>query len=825
MYVRVAVNIPQVSGEFDYALPEALKGQVKPGCLLVVPFGRQSVQAVVLREVEIPAVAETREALELVDPEPVLTPAQLALAAEIAHQNLAPLAQCLDLMIPSGLSQHADTIYSLHPCPPTGAASTGPVQQRILALLAERGPLRGRQLENAFPRVDWKNAAQRLVRSGLLSSRAVLPPPSARVKTVRTVQLAVTPEQIEQRWETLGKGAALERRQNVLRFLLREPWAVDAPWVYAQSGAKLGDLQKLAEMGLVILGESEAWRDPLEGQQAFSAVVPKLTPAQLAAWEQIYAGITTSTGTNVRPFLLYGVTGSGKTELYLRAVAEIIARGKQAVVLVPEISLTPQTVRRFLARFPGQVGLIHSRLSAGEQYDTWRRARAGQLAVIVGPRSALFAPLPDIGLIVVDECHDGSYFQSEPPVFHAASAAEAYGRLTGAVTIFGSATPPVTLMHRARQERWTILDLPERAPVPAPGVPDEGADTPVSCEALPLAPVQIIDMRQELKSGSRSIFSRALQQALGEVLAAQQQAILFLNRRGTATYVFCRDCGYTLRCPRCDLPLTFHESGKALRCHSCSYERNMPTRCPACGSAHIRQYGMGTEKVEADLQALFPEARILRWDAETTRRKDSHELLLAQFSHHHADILVGTQMLAKGLDLPLVTLVGVVLADPGLNFPDFLAGERAFQLLTQVAGRAGRSALGGRVILQTFQPEHYIIQAAAAQDYPAFYRRELEERRRLGYPPFTHMLRLEVRHPDARQAEQNARRLAGQIKYWLEEGDHRASEMIGPAPCFFSRANGLYRWQIVLRGPDPASILRGRPLAEARIEIDPPRYL
>jgi primosomal protein N' (replication factor Y) len=329
-------------------------------------------------------------------------------------------------------------------------------------------------------------------------------------------------------------------------------------------------------------------------------------------------------------------------------------------------------------------------------------------------------------------------------------------------------------------------------------------------------------MRSELKAGSRSAFSRALHDALAETLRRGEQAILFLNRRGTATYVFCRDCGFVLKCPRCDAPLTHHASlGDKLLCHRCGYERRMPQRCPQCGGANMRAYGLGSEKVEADVQAMFPRARTLRWDWETTRQKDAHEIILTHFAAGRADILVGTQMLAKGLDLPRVTLVGIVLADVGLYLPDPFAAERVFDVLTQVAGRAGRSALGGRVVLQTFAPDHYAIQAASAHDVNGFYRQELDQRRRLGYPPFARLARLEFRHFDAARAEAEARQLAGRLRRQMEAERWKLMTMIGPAPCYFSKVNNQYRWQIVLRGADPALFLRAHPPEHWRTEVDP----
>jgi primosomal protein N' (replication factor Y) len=536
-----------------------------------------------------------------------------------------------------------------------------------------------------------------------------------------------------------------------------------------------------------------------------------LTAEQEAALSQILQAFRSQSPDTLLPnypFLLHGVTGSGKTEIYIHATQECIRRGKQAIILVPEIALTPQTVHRFLVRFPGQVGLVHSRLSEGERYDTWRRARLGLLKIIIGPRSALFSPLPNVGFIAVDECHDGSYYQSEPPFYSAVRAAMAYARLCGAVCVLGSATPSVVLRQQAEAgERVHLLELPERV------------------ERRSLPQVQIVDMREELKSNNCGIFSTQLVDALDDVLKKGQQAILFLNRRGTATYIFCRECGYVAKCPQCDTPLTLHvetsEHANLLTCHRCGYHRQMPKTCPNCSSNQIRAYGLGSEKVEAEVQALFPAARTLRWDWETTRQKDSHEIILGHFTSHRADVLVGTQMLAKGLDLPLVTLVGIVLADVGLNLPDPFAAERTFDVLTQVAGRAGRSSLGGRVVLQTFQPEHYVIRAAAGHDYAAFYARELDERRRLGYPPFGRLVRLEYRHFDPAKAEAEARKMADRLSADIKAGQRIETDLIGPVPCFLSHLAGFYRWQIILRGPDPPSLLRGKALADWRVEVDP----
>ncbi len=855
VYLEIAVNVPQVSGVFHYHLPPELEDLVQVGHLVEVPFGQQLAQGVVLGRVEQPAIPETRPVSNLIDPDTVLTLAQIELARKLAHDTLAPLAACVHLMIPSGLGKQTDTLYWLNEHAPQGKGGTSGklsvLQQRLIEILRKRGALRGRQIDQSFRHQDWSAAARSLQRGGIIATRPVLPPPTIQPKYVRTVQLACSPEMAQENMESLGRAGspALQRRQAILRFLLREPGPVEAAWVYAESGGSLPDLRFLAEQGLVVLSESETWRDPLAELDFVPSEPLALTQAQQAAWNKIQAALQNAAqGQAADPFLLHGVTGSGKTEIYLYAVAETLRLGRQAIVLVPEIAMTPQTVRRFVARFPGRVGLAHSRLSQGERYDTWRRARQGLLDIIIGPRSALFTPFANLGLVVVDESHDDSYYQDDIlPFYHARQVAVEYTRLVKAVCLMGSATPDIDSFYQAQQGHWNYLSLPARIlahkqsiqaqmnrlaqsklEVSPGGLVSHYQVLEEEAETTELPAVQMVDMRQELKAGNTSIFSRALQTSLGRVLQQGQQAILFLNRRGAATYVFCRECGLVLKCPRCDIPLTYHTEaigmaapGQILLCHRCNYQRKFPLHCPQCSSTRIRHFGAGTESVENEVQKLFPKANTLRWDYETTRQKGAHELILSHFSNHHADILIGTQMVAKGLDLPWVTLVGIVLADVGLNLPDYRAAERTFQLVTQVSGRAGRSPLGGEVILQTFQPEQYALQDASHHDYLAFYQHEMAQRKAIGYPPYTRLVRLEYRHSDARRAEETCQKMAAQIRQWLQDEAYDATEMIGPAPSFFARFGGMYRWQIILRGPDPVNLLSGRNLDNWRVEVDP----
>lgn len=648
-----------------------------------------------------------------------------------------------------------------------------------------------------------------------------------------------------------------EKYHHILTLLAREAQPTAVSDIYAETRATINHLRKLVELDLIRFGSEEVWRDPLADRDFVPAEPPLLTADQARVWGRVKVamleadeGVKGGTGERVNeespspphpftpsPFLLHGVTGSGKTEIYMRAIEYALAEGKTAVVLVPEIALTPQTVRRFAARFPGRVAVMHSRLTDGERYDTWRRARAGLFDIIVGPRSALFTPLPNLGVIVLDEEHDPSYKQTPPvppPYYHAREAAIELGRLTGAVVIMGSATPDVVTYHRAQGGRYKLLELPKRVMGHRQRIESQaerlhilshyqhGSDDPDDALTIPLPPIQIVDLRQELRAGNRSIFSRALATAVTETLERGEQAILFLNRRGTATFIICRDCGHVLKCPRCDMPLTYHRPGMMLVCHHCGRREPPHANCPVCGSKRIRYFGLGTEEVEARVQQQWPQARITRWDRDTTAGRYTHEQLLSDFIDHKADILVGTQMIAKGLDLPLVTLVGVISADVSLGLPDYRTGERAFQILAQVAGRAGRGLLGGRVIIQTYKPEHYAIQAAAEHDFAGFYVDEIRFRTQHTLPPFRRLARLLVIDPINDRAQREAEKLAKGLRRHIREQALGATEILGPTPPFFNRVDGRYRWQIIIRTPDPTRLLADFPIPRGWIvDIDP----
>lgn len=826
-YVEVAVNLPAVRGTFHYHLPSRMEGKVGVGHLVTAQFGHRPVQGIVIDLPKVPEVPETRPIDDLLDPEPVLNEHQLQLAHWMAEYYHAPLIESITLMLPSGLSQPADSEYSLVVPDAMGENTT---QQRLIQLLSKRGPLSGRQIARSMSRMDWRRAADRLVRDEVIVRKSVLNPPRVSPRTVRTVHLAVATEQVEAAYDDLGRpgGEAAKRRKAILESLVRQGHPLEAKAIYSDTGANSADLRFLEKRGLVSFRDLEVWRDPVAELEFVAADPPTLTKDQQSVWSEVQSAIQAQAG---HSFLLHGVTGSGKTEIYLRAVSEALAQGNSAIVLVPEIALTPQTLRRFLARFPDNLGVLHSQLSEGERYDTWRRARSGALQVMVGPRSALFAPLANIGLIVVDESHDESYKeQGQAPRYHARQAALEYARLTSAVCILGTATPDLTTTFRSGRGEITRLSLPKRIlghreklreQAERLGVRSRYEPAGGVAETIALPPVRVVDMRQELRAGNRSMFSRALRRSLGKVLDNDQQAILFLNRRGTTTYVFCRDCGHVMRCSNCDSPLTFHSTRERLLCHHCGNDRRMPEKCPNCGSSRIKQFGAGTQKVQAEVEELFPQARTLRWDRDTTRTKGSHDAILSSFAAHQADVLIGTQMVAKGLDLPLVTLVGVVLADIGLNLPDYRSPERSFQVLSQVAGRAGRGLLGGHVILQTYEPEHYAIQAASEHDYEAFYKAELEMRRQLEYPPYRRLVRLIFRHISEDAAQSAAERMAGSIETRIRELGVRRADIIGPVPAYFRRVRGEYRWMVVIRASDPTRLLPEDLPRGWTVDVDP----
>ena len=549
-------------------------------------------------------------------------------------------------------------------------------------------------------------------------------------------------------------------------------------------------LEAVCRDGIVAVREETMYRNPANGIQAGRK--PCLNEEQQAAadtvWQEYEAG---KRGT----YLLFGVTGSGKTEVYLELIERVIREGKQVIMLIPEISLTFQTVRRFCERFGERVSVLHSRLSAGERYDQYVRAREGKIDVMIGPRSALFTPFERLGMILIDEEQEGAYKSEGTPKYHARETAEYLAELTGASLVLGSATPSLEAFSRAKSGQYRLLILTKRAK-----------------EAV-MPRVQIVDLRQELAEGNRSMFSRKLKEQMRERLAKGEQVMLFLNRRGYAGTVSCRACGKGMKCPHCDVSLTFHKGGKLL-CHYCGYETLQPKTCPSCGSKYIGLFGTGTQKVEEAVLREFPGTKVLRMDADTTKNKGGHEKIVEAFAKGEAQVLIGTQMIVKGHDFPKVTLVGIIAADLSLYAGDYRAAERTFCLLAQAAGRAGRDKLPGDVVIQTYQPEHYSIVAAATEDYEGFYTQEMAYRRLLRYPPAAHVLAVLIQAEDEAVAQQAAVRLAGVLQA-AKKPEEECGTISGPVPAGLAKANDLYRFVIYVKSADYGRLMEFHRIAEA----------
>jgi primosomal protein N' (replication factor Y) len=799
-YAEVAVNSPLAQRRtFSYSIPPHLTVDV--GQAVWVPFGPKLLQGIVIELIDYPLVEEVKEIAAVIDQRPVLELARVELARWISRHYLSPLFDAVALMLPPGFGRKAITfIYPVSNPPEISLSSLPPQQRGAFNLIKKRGRVGLSEVEKAWGKKGAKLIIAQLLRQGLVTKGQELERVKIRPRVVPYLRLMVDADEARQEAARLQSKAP--RQASLLNLLTAEPLPLSQARKKVACSASV--VAALRAKGLVSLEDMEIRRDPLSHRQFVPSSPPPLTPAQQAAWRTIEESLQGGKGA---VFLLHGVTGSGKTEIYLRALAQAIDLGKRGIALVPEIALTPQTIQRFASRFPGRVAVLHSQLSLGEQFDEWQRIREGEVDVVIGSRGAIFAPQPDLGLIVVDEEHEWAYKQQDrAPRYHAREVAIKLRELLGGVVvILGSATPDVESFYRAQVGQYRLLQLPQR----------------ISLDSS-LPRVEVVDLREELKTGNRSIFSRSLSQAISEALASREQAILFLNRRGSATFIQCRNCSFVLRCKRCDVPLTYHSAGEDLVCHQCNYRMASPQICPQCGSRRIKFLGIGTQRVETEVGHAFPGAKLLRWDRDVTRGRRSHEQILDKFLAHEADILIGTQMIAKGLDLPLVTLVGAISADTGLHLPDFRAAERTFQILSQVAGRAGRGSLAGRVIIQTYNPEHYAIAAAAGHDFAAFYEKEIGFRRRYNNPPFSRLARLVYTHSNASACQREAERMGRLL------GDERDSRgvpdlaIIGPAPAFVPRLRGRFRWQIILRGSHPASLMEEIPLPQGwSLDVDP----
>lgn len=813
--VEVAVSGMRGSGGgglLTYEAPERLRGTLSPGQAVWAPLRGKPALGVVVALLDVPPDFALKQLIDVVDPAIHLTSDQLDTARWIARETASPLYEAISLFLPPG-GWHQVTEY-LRLATPDPATTYTRAQTRLLDLLETRGETSlesartalGSPLTSIVPALESAGAIEITYR---ISSRHPAP------QTERWVRLLGEPESamLAKAPNQAALVSALHRRTRLLA--AESDGYVPSRDLLDQTGLPRATITALVQKGFVEEIERPAANRGLRGLDHADRV-PEFTASQAAAWASIEESLAAR---DCARMLLYGVTGSGKTELYLRGAAWCLRHGRSAAILVPEIALSSQVAGRFIARFGDRVAVLHSALSDAERFAAWQGIASGRHPIVVGPRSALFAPLRKLGLIVLDEEHDQAYKQDASPRYHARAVAERMAAQSGATLLLGSATPATETYWRALHGDITLLSLPERV---GPNLRD--ADGSRAATSLELPRVDIVDMRLELHRGNSSLLSEPLQDLLTSTLRRGEQAILLLNRRGMATVVLCRSCGATLACPYCDIPLVYHQDREQLVCHRCDHREAPQRACRACGGP-LDYFGAGTQRVEAEAQRRFPGARVLRWDQDAVRRSSGSGEFLQKVSRGEIDIIVGTQMVAKGFDLPLVTAIGVINADTGLHLPDFRSGERTFSLLTQVAGRAGRRGPGSRVIVQSYTPEHYAIQAASRHDYQAFFTEEIDFRRTHRYPPFVRLARFLYRHKRdeacAQAADELARALA---RHARQRGV--AMDLLGPAPAFASRVRGEYQWQVILRSADLESLLDGLPTGPGWVvDIDPQSLL
>ncbi|MBN2564515.1 MAG: primosomal protein N' [Candidatus Eisenbacteria bacterium] len=790
-YIDVAVPLP-VTGTFTYSVPEDLAGRARVGTRVLVPFGRRKVTAFVVAEGVTPNVDDVKDVIEVLDVDPVVDEHMIELTRWIADYYLASWGEVLRSTLPPGINMESRRFLQVteegqralervdSARPSTSMPELNDRRRRVLEIVHERGKVSVAYARRAagIPRGN-RSDIDALIREGLVEESEEVRPPRAQGGKESVVRLSVDPEKALEHRAALEKRAP--RQADALALLASAEECTMPASDLSAAGVGSATVAALIKKGLVQRAERgkprlsvglEGWGLREEGP---------LSTEQRAALDRIEGRIERG---EFGVSLLHGVTGSGKTRVYSEAIRLALARGRGAIVLVPEISLTPQMVQRMRQDFGEKIAVVHSGLSLTERYDTWKAIMDGRFQVVVGPRSAVFAPVRNLGLIVVDEEHEQTYKQSESPRYHARDVATMRARLTGAVVLLGTATPSLESYLNAREGKYDLIELPERI--------DYG----------PLPEVEIVDMRVEHPVDSDGAFSGLLRDAVSETLSQGKQVILFLNRRGYASFVQCIACGHSEKCPNCNVALTYHSTDRTMRCHYCGFSVPAPAKCPGCGGINLRFGAPGTQRVEKAVRELFPDASVERMDVDTTTRHGSHWRILKDFAEGRTDVLLGTQMIAKGLDFPGVGLVGVIAADVGLNLPDFRSGERTFQLLTQVSGRTGRGEERGRVVVQSYLPEHYTIAMARDQLFAPFFEREIAEREGigLGYPPFSRLVGIITRGRD----EDSVKKAAGRLADFLERGasmmDDPRPEILGPAPAPLEKIKGVYRWQVLVRG-------------------------
>ena len=830
MYVDVAVDFSDRDRlrTYTYEVPSGIS--VSPGDLLWVPFGYRPVQGVALTVADTTQTAKVREIDSVVGGGPFISKRLLKTAVWIADYYRTNIFRACVAMLPPGANQQLHIWVSRSETPQkTGGLLDGPPvsadQRNVLNELPPTGRIRRDRLVRKIGRSNERHLGA-LVRQGIAFEESIWERPRARAVFKPHVRLRDDAPNVDGLIDHYVQRRA-HRRADLIRHLATTTDPVPRPELSRRFGSQA--VKAVIDDGAAKVEQVRVERDPLANYAVQDAIRHDLTREQSDAVETINTSIGGGASSSGRSFLLFGVTGSGKTEVYLRAVEKCIAVGRRAIVMVPEIAMTPQTLQRFASRFPGRIALQHSGLTIGQRFDQWHQIKNGRYDVVIGSRSSIFAPVDDLGLVVIDEEHEWTFKQSDrAPRYHAKDVAQRLCEETGATLVLGSATPDIETYHRAMNSNGygdiNLLELPRRINE-AIGVFQ--ASTISGEPGAGYAESRIVDMRVEMQEGHREMLSRPLLQALTINVDRGGKSILFINRRGSASFVQCMSCGTIRSCPNCQTPLTLHRQprrgvGSRLQCHYCSYSVGAARSCRNCGGNGIARRAAGTEGVEETVRGFFPTTPILRWDSDTARNAAEHTKLLEEFQSEGNHILVGTQMVAKGLDIPSVSLVGVVAADIGLAVPSFRSVERTFQILSQVTGRAGRADTPGVAIIQTFQPDHFAISTAASQDYESFYRSEIETRRRFSLPPYASYVRLSCGAFANDEAEMEARSVRTRIDQLMANETSITLEVAGPSPSFPARLAGRYRWQILIKGANPARILDEIPLGPGWVvDVDP----
>tara|TARA_Y100001970_G_scaffold257661_2_gene336607 strand:- start:52882 stop:55356 length:2475 start_codon:yes stop_codon:yes gene_type:complete len=794
-FAEIAVDSPIGHGRtFSYEIPDHMMLQI--GHMVLVPFGTQILQGIVFSLENSPSVDKTKFIIEITDPEPLLDQDRLDLVKWISGYYLCTLFEACALMIPPGIREY-EAIWVYWNDSYEGDISNiklSDYQLKILNYVKSRKKTRLSKLISNFGD-KARTSVSHLIKMNILYRETLQKDPVAKPLFIE--ELLIT--DLGRELVNLDEFKSSVKQKNLLRYMNSIDLPAKASEIRKEYGYSV--VKSLLNKKLLELKKNRVYRDPLRSYK-YDNILPKdidLTREQSEA-VAIISEIMANPDSTPRAMLIHGVTGSGKTEVYLEAVKECVNKGKRAIILVPEIALTPQTIERFASNFKNEIAVVHSGLSIGERFDQWHKIREGNYNVVIGSRTALFSPQPNLGLVIIDEEHEWTYKQSDmPPRYHARDVAMQLAGITRCTVILGSASPDMQSFFRANNERYKFVQLNNRY--------TSGVQHSTSSDGRGLADVHVTDMRNELKEGNTSIFSRTLQASIEDTLSSDNQVILFLNRRGASSFSQCRSCGYVLKCKSCDVTVTFHKTQSRLICHYCNNRFKVPDRCSECNSGDFAYYGIGTQSVEDEVNKLFPLARCIRWDSDVSNNLSSHSEILEKFRSKEANVLVGTQILAKGHNLPGVTLVGAILADVGLNIPDFRSAERSFQLLCQVSGRAGRGDEKGKVIIQTYQPDHYSIVSASLQDYQRFFDIEAQYRKKFVYPPYSKIIKLFYQNTSDAFAEREALRMVDELKSEQHNWGLQNIDIIGPIPGFPSRVRGHYRWQVILKGENPRLLL------------------